>query len=73
MFIPDPESDFSSTGREKNESQFTNNYSTLNQKNLNLSSYNMGLGSVKKPFPDPGVKKAPDRGSKTLPVTNNVL
>jgi hypothetical protein len=33
----------------------------------------MGLGSGKKTIPDPEVKKAPDPGFKTLPVTDNIL
>jgi hypothetical protein len=43
---------------------------------LNLSSWSLTIwvcDPEKKPIPDPGTIKAPDPGSKTLPVNENVL
>jgi hypothetical protein len=37
---------------------------------LSLCSQKYGFGIRKNPIPDPGVKKAPDPGSATLPTVN---
>ncbi len=59
--------------KEKNLGQFSKNYRTFYQKNCQKALQNMVLGSGirdpgsgKNPFriPDPGVKKAPDPGSR---------
>jgi hypothetical protein len=54
--------------KENNFCQFSKNYRTSYPKNCQQALKNMGLGSGirKQPFPDPGVKKAPDPGSATL-------
>jgi hypothetical protein len=54
------------SAEEKNLANFQRNYRTFYPKKLSISSQKYGLGSGKNLFriPDPGVKKAPDPGSR---------